>query len=517
MNCIFVTQGGYVRSFYLLEQALKRISNIRNTGYYVSDKEHFFHFKKVVSHSWITATNIVSEWEIMESAAQNGQADYSIVEKMERKIGNPTFWNALLCDRRIFYGKDTVFTQDYSLRFTHEEMLKVLAAGIKKIIDHIDTVQPDFIVSFINVTFGEYIYYLIAKERKIPFLNIRNTKIDNFINIASNIFEPSNEIKHLYNKKDDLLKFEKQAASIFSNFKAARVSYEGQDFVEKNISLPSYLSIAGVIRVAFNAGYGIYKSAMSNKTDNHRPNVFRASLYKEVINPYRYRRMVKHNFKRFKSIDELKKVHYAFFPLHLEPEISLLIYSRPYLNQIEVIRWFALSLPVGWKLVIKDHPKNPFYRKQGYFKKLFEIPNLLMVAPDTSTYELIHHSQAVLTISGFIGFEAVCQAKPVLAIGRTSFEFLPTSMYRRVKDPQKIAEELYDLMHNFKHDESALKLFIKSVIRSSIRFDWYTIGKSLRTGKYKNIDKYSDKKGLTEKFDRLASYVYRYINNLNSE
>ena len=49
-------------------------------------------------------------------------------------------------------------------------------------------------------------------------------------------------------------------------------------------------------------------------------------------------------------------------PKQKEPEVTLLVWGRPYINQIEVARKFARCLPVGMKLVVKEHPAAVGYR-----------------------------------------------------------------------------------------------------------------------------------------------------------
>ena len=60
---------------------------------------------------------------------------------------------------------------------------------------------------------------------------------------------------------------------------------------------------------------------------------------------------------------DLKNINYAFFPLHTEPEVTLLVYSKPYMNQIEAIRLISHNLPIGMKLIVKEHPWNIGKRK----------------------------------------------------------------------------------------------------------------------------------------------------------
>ena len=213
--------------------------------------------------------------------------------------------------------------------------------------------------------------------------------------------------------------------------------------------------------------YGFDRVFRPERINDHQfPQAPTMALYKEIINPYRYNRAMTRFPDRIVTMNELVQSgdRYVFFPMHAEPEISLLTYGRPFLNQIEVARWFALSLPMGWKLVLKDHPGNPYYRSGGYFKKLFEIPNTLMVHPGESSYDLAGGAEAIMMISGFVGFEALCRGKPVIAMGRTFFEILPDTMYRRIGDPEALPAVLREMLETFELDDAALVRFVAAVV-----------------------------------------------------
>ncbi len=515
MNCILISHTGYIYSFYLLEKALSRIIHLDRVGYYVSGRRVFKEFLQRVTPDWLNSRCVLNEWDILDKAyCFDNQFSYSL-EDMEKEFGDPIFWNVLICDRRIFYGRKAVFTQDYKPRFYHNQMLKILRVGFHEIRRHVEIVKPDFIVSFINVTFGEYLYYLIAKRYNIPFLNIRNTKIENYVICAPDIFEPATNVKKRY------LNFEKNkipkeirdfSKSYITSLKTKRVTYEGQNYINNSV-LMANVNIIGIgksIKSTITWLIDRIKHPVENK-DNQMPNIMLLSWYNEVIKPFRYKRVRKYFQKNFVTLDDLQNVQFAFFPLHLEPEISLLTYSKPFMNQIEAIRWFALSLPVGWKLVIKDHPKDPFYRKFGYFKKIFEIPNTLMIDPNASTFDIIKMAKVIFIISGFVGLEALCNGKPVIALGHTSFELLPASMYRHVDNPETIGHMLMDLLENYNQDNRALEKYIASVVCESVRFDWYSIGKNLRDMKKIPASWYNKNNEYSEQFNSLANYLKRRI------
>ena len=99
---------------------------------------------------------------------------------------------------------------------------------------------------------------------------------------------------------------------------------------------------------------------------------------------------------------------FVFFPLHQEPERSLLLSAPFYTNQYEAIKNIIKSLPIGYKLFIKEHPamKARHWRKISQYKEIMGLPNVVMIHPSVNSKELIKKSSLVITISGTASFEA---------------------------------------------------------------------------------------------------------------
>jgi hypothetical protein len=204
---------------------------------------------------------------------------------------------------------------------------------------------------------------------------------------------------------------------------------------------------------------------------------------------------------------ELESLSYAFYPLHKEPEVTLLVYGRPYLNQIEVIRNFARSLPVGMKLVVKEHPGSVGYRPLSYYRKFLAIPNVMLASPKMTSRELIEDAQLVMIIGGSVGLEGLIMQKPVLHLGNVPFSFLPDTMIRKVWDLERLGGEVYDIFEHHKHDEDALVAYIAAVMKGSVPVDFYSIllGRKAVYRPVKNVENINSQYQL--QIDRLSMYL----------
>ena len=106
-----------------------------------------------------------------------------------------------------------------------------------------------------------------------------------------------------------------------------------------------------------------------------------------------------------------------------------------------------------------------------------------------------------MMISGFVGFEALCRGKPVIAMGRTFFEILPDTMYRRIGDPEALPAVLREMLETFELDDAALVRFVAAVVGESIRLDWYGVSRGVRERKGGTFEQ------MVQDDERMASYA----------
>ena len=204
------------------------------------------------------------------------------------------------------------------------------------------------------------------------------------------------------------------------------------------------------------------------------PGVVLPMLYTRLLNPRLARKVHAYLRDQYVTQDELAHLDYAFFALAMEPENTLLVFSRAHLNQIEVVRNIAYNLPAGMSLVVKEHPAALGKRKVSYYRKLLEIPNVRMADPALEARLLMVRARLVSTIAGSVGLEALMLRKPVLTFGQTPYELLPPTMVRRAGPLDDLGETIADLMHHHHHDEEALVGYLAAVMRRSVALDFYT-------------------------------------------
>ena len=76
------------------------------------------------------------------------------------------------------------------------------------------------------------------------------------------------------------------------------------------------------------------------------------------------------------SIDDMREKKTVIFPLHFEPEISLMQVSPDINNSYEIICWVSKNLPADVVIVVKENPWSFGIRSKDYYDRLRKISNV---------------------------------------------------------------------------------------------------------------------------------------------
>ena len=178
-------------------------------------------------------------------------------------------------------------------------------------------------------------------------------------------------------------------------------------------------------------------------------------------------------FKAIRSIrlrryftDQLPE-DYFFFPLHVQPEVSTLIYAAFYDNQPAVIESISKALPVGYRLVVKEHQAMLGSRKARYYDAIARIPNVTLVSPMMDSHDIIADSSGVVILTGTVGIEAVLHGKPVIALGNAFFSYFDF-MYRAA-GYSELPGLFQKALNEFTPDRSMVENFLVALKRFSFR------------------------------------------------
>jgi hypothetical protein len=109
---------------------------------------------------------------------------------------------------------------------------------------------------------------------------------------------------------------------------------------------------------------------------------------------------------------------YVYFPLHVVDDYKIKRVIPHCYDQASIIEQVADALPHGHELVLKEHPMSIGRNRLRLLRRVARIPNARLVAPHTSSHELIRDAGAITVISSTVGLEALLYDKPVLTLGQ---------------------------------------------------------------------------------------------------
>jgi hypothetical protein len=262
-----------------------------------------------------------------------------------------------------------------------------------------------------------YAAFMTSKSIKIPFFYFCSARVGDFYYLTSQL-NGGAENADMFELKSPFLNFEYSDALQLLEEKV------------EHHQVPSYASDPSMVAKK------PFLKKLNNFADLIFANLNSQSKYLQLHIPIK--ESIFNAFNRPKSIKELKnhtqdfkkisKNKFLFYPLHLHPENSTLMWGRWCYNQIELLKLISRVLPSDVYLYVKEHKVAEGRHELGFYDQIASLPNVVFVPSHTNPHELIQKSLAVVTIAGTAGFEAICHAKNVLVFGDADYVNYPNSI-----------------------------------------------------------------------------------------
>jgi hypothetical protein len=156
----------------------------------------------------------------------------------------------------------------------------------------------------------------------------------------------------------------------------------------------------------------------------------------------------------------------VFYGMQYQPEQSTLVGGNFFANQVATIENIAKCLPLGFTLIVKEHPRGRGARPAWQYRHLSHFPNVQFC--DADSKEILKRCEASVTIAGTIGLEAIALDKPSIVLGNVYFDFLDI-VYRAQSWPD-LARILYRILvdreyeKNTKRNEQIDRFFLAYLI-----------------------------------------------------
>lgn len=160
---------------------------------------------------------------------------------------------------------------------------------------------------------------------------------------------------------------------------------------------------------------------------------------------------------------------FVYFPLHLQPEATTSPMGGVFTDQYLALETLVRALPRGWKVVVKENPAQRFAKRDyGFYEQLARTPQIHLIDRAVSTFELIERCEAVATITGTAGWEALFKGKPAIVFGHAFYRSAPGAIAVEEVESLAAALEAIDSGCSPAWSVDDLRRFLLAVQRSSL-------------------------------------------------
>lgn len=158
---------------------------------------------------------------------------------------------------------------------------------------------------------------------------------------------------------------------------------------------------------------------------------------------------------------------FIYLPLHYQPECTTSPQGGAYVDQILMIETLAAVLPADWVIYVKEHPGQIWSnglnysscRYPGYYEKISKIKNVRLIPLSTSSFSLIRNCQAVATVAGTAGWEAILREKPAIIFGYPWYRDCPGAF--KVNGAEGCRRALSEITGGYKINQAEIINYLK--------------------------------------------------------
>lgn len=404
-------------------------------------------------HSFFKKQKIVEydkTWFLYDHISKIIKPDLDYLKYIEKKYGIE-LWKIASNDR-IFYKYNPFH------KFSENEILIILEQQCKLFEKIFNEIKPDFVILPITNSGRNHIFYEMCLSLGIKILMLNGSRLGGrvmFTQKAEEIDYIENiQIKNIPERSLEQLR---------------DILYKVDNFSDAHKFSSHFLKSK---KSAFKAGLKYIFSPNRNIKTHYtyfgrkKINVL---IYTVLMSLKKRYRLFLINKKLIKKIPSNEK--FIYFPLITEPERGLLIAAPFHTNLVELTRHISKSLPIGFKLYVKDHPsmETRDWRPFSFYQQILDLPNTIVLHHSINPKDILPKCSMVLTIGGSAGFEAAFYEKPSITFVDALYSKLNSvSVVNNINElPSLIRKKL-----NENYDVSDLNQFVNLLEINSFYFDW---------------------------------------------
>ena len=375
--------------------------------------------------------------------------DLEYLSNFEKKY-NIDLWK-LTINERHFYKYNRFY------KFTTNQSLKILEQECKLFESILDEVKPDYLLINEPPFHHQKLIIELCKAKKIRVLILSISRFENSTIIVENrsTFDLPQNLDLI--KIDESINIENENTSKYNKLNKKWAKNKAYSTSDKIKALKDYIFI----------------SDSKNTQENYT--YFGRTKHKVIVDAisFYFKKYFRANYLNNNS-EKIIDVNNSFiyFPLGIDDDISLLHDAPMFTDQIEIIKHIAKSIPIDFKIYVKDHIHGGLraWRDIKQYKEIKDLPNVVLIHPSYSSKELIKNCKLMISVNGGGStIEAASENKPAIIFADMPIEVLP-SIYK-VKTLKKLPELIKTALKTTINPEN-FKKYNQLIIKNKINFNW---------------------------------------------
>lgn len=322
----------------------------------------------------------------------------------------------------------------YISKLPYEKALRLLELGIRFVESSLERQKPELIVMDDVCCMLSFLIYVIGKKRGVGVWSLGSLKLNHRLSIYDDYLDHREKVNQSFQdlKKRNLNPEESEYAQNY--LREYTTQYEPLLYLKTRSKPPrfSFHSLLFLIRLCFHH--------RKDPADTTRMS------FKELVFS-RCLRVLRYHAAKWMRLFEIppQGEKYLFYPLQVQPERSTLILAPFYCDQIALIENISKSMPLGYRLYVKDHPISLGRRPLSEYKRLKQLYNVRLIDTSVPSFGLVKNAAMVISISNTIGIEAIMAEKPLLIFGEPFYkEYDLTTYVDQIKDLPKLIRQTLD-------------------------------------------------------------------------
>ena len=397
------------------------------------EKENIVNFKK----KWFFHNHIFNTKQM---------PDLEYLSKFEKKYNIQL--SKIVFSERLFLE----FNEFY--KFQTNEILRILELECKFFEKVLDEIKPNFVLMYMPFLHQELLFFRLCKSKGIKTLELGNTRFDSAV----------------IGFEDEIKKYESfKVEGMIRDFQELRNYFLGNYMLKSSNKMVKRTELSFNEKISMAIKYFIFTNDenIKNNFGYYGRNKIRVFL-NYVNNIYRIKKRKKFIDDNFEN--EIKNEKYILFPLQTEAETSLLVESPLQNDQIEVIKKISKSMPIDYKLIVKEHPmaKSRSWRSIESYKKIMDIPRVILLHPEVKVQEIMEKISLVITISSNVALDALFSEKPAMMFAQNYISVIPSIF--KIKNIQDLPENIETVL-NKKVNPIDLEKYIQFSEKISFKFN----------------------------------------------